>query len=89
MIIYSPQRSDSYVSTYQLDNDVLTITLNDVVETFDFSEFSDGLAEEITPEKLPINPIIKAERVDGTLSITVIKFYNEAQKTEYEVPYGD
>lgn len=84
MINYTPQRSDFYTSTYQLENDVLTISLNDVVETFDFSEFPDGVADEIIPDLLPINPIVSVERVDGVLNITVIQFYGESEKSVYE-----
>lgn len=84
MINYTPQFSDFYVSTYQLENDVLTVSINDVVETFDFSSFGDGVAEEIIPDLLPINPIVSVERVDGVLNITVIQFYGESEKSVYE-----
>lgn len=84
MIEYRPQRGDLYVASYQLENDVLTISLNDVVETFDFSELPDGVAEEIIPDLLPINPIVSVERVDGVLNITVIQFYGESEKSVYE-----
>lgn len=84
MIIYTPQRSDFYTSTYQLENDVLTVSINDTVETFDFSEFPDGVAEEIITESLPINPIMRVERIQGELKVTVIQFYGESEKHEYE-----
>ena len=89
MITYTPQRSDFYISTYQLENDILTVSINDVVETFDFSQFPDGVAEQITTETLPINPIVSAQRVNGELNITVIQFYGKDEKDQYEVPYDD
>lgn len=84
MIEYTPQRSDFYTSSYNLSNDVLSVSINGVVETFDFSEFPDGALEEITPELLPINPIVGVQRVDGVLNITVIQFYGESEKSDYE-----
>lgn len=84
MLNYTPQRSDFFTSTYELSNDVLTISINDVVETFDFSSFGDGVAEEIIPDHLPINPIVSVERVDGVLKVTVIQFYGESEKSVYE-----
>ena len=89
MIKYTPQRSDIYRVTYELNECVLKITLNDIEEVFDFTDFPDGIAEEITPELLPINPIVSVARVNGKLNITVIQFYDEAEKSEYEVNHED
>lgn len=85
MITHTPQRSDFYKATYDLTDDVLTVSINEVVETFDFSEFPDGIAEEITPELLPINPIVSVAKVNGELNITVIQFYGEDEKVKFEV----
>ena len=85
MIKYTPQRSDFYKATYDLTDDILVVTVNEVVEMFDFSVFPDGVAEEITPELLPINPIVSVKRANGELLITVIQFYGEDEKAKYEV----
>ena len=89
MINYTPQRSDFHNATYKLEYDILTVSVNDIVEKFDFSEFPDGVAEEITPELLPVNPIVSVKRENGELLITVIQLYGEAEKELYEVNHED
>ena len=84
MIKYTPQRSDIYRVTYELNECVLKITLNDIEEVFDFTEFEDGIAEEITPDKLPLNPIVSLEKINGEIHATVIQFYGEMEKSVYE-----
>lgn len=84
MITYSPQRSDNHIASYELSDNVLTITINGVSEVFDFTDFTDGIAEEITPDKLPLNPIVSLEKINGEVHVTVIKFYGESEKHEYE-----
>lgn len=42
-------------------------------DTFDFSSMPDGIAQEINTI-LPFNPILRAERVDGVLSVELIKY---------------
>ena len=84
MIKYTPQRSDIYRVTYELNECVLKITLNDIEEVFDFTEFEDGIAEEITPDELPLNPIVSLEKINGEIHVTVIQFYGEMEKSVYE-----
>ena len=84
MIKYTPQRSDIYRVTYELNECVLKITLNDIEEVFDFTEFEDGIAEKIKPDELPLNPIVSLEKINGEIHVTVIQFYGESEKHEYE-----
>lgn len=42
-------------------------------DTFDFSTMPDGVAQEFTTI-LPFNPILRAERKDGILSVELIKY---------------
>ena len=47
-----------------------------------FTNMPDGLAQEITTI-LPTNPIIRAERKDGILSVELVKYIDEdADETE-------
>lgn len=79
-----PQRANIIVE-YVVDNDILTVKIDDVEEVFDFTGLEEGIAEEIITEKLPLNPIISAEKTGDTINITVIRFYGEDEKEVFEV----
>lgn len=83
-LIMTPQRSE-LKAEYATENDVLTVTINDMSEVFDFTNVTEGIAEEIISELLPVNPIVSAEKIGETINITVIQFYGEAEKELYEV----
>lgn len=83
-LIYTPQRAD-IKAEYIINNDILTVRINDVSEVFNFTGFEEGIAEEIITEVLPINPIINAEKIGGTVNITVIRFYSEDEKEVFEI----
>lgn len=82
-IIEIPQRSDSKI-LYKADGDLLTITLDDSVEVFDFTGCPEGRAEEITSEIIKINPILSAEKVGDEITINVIRFYGADEKELFE-----
>lgn len=82
-LIYSPQRAD-IKAEYIVNDDILTVKIDDKVETFDFTEFEEGIAEEIITEVLPINPIISAEKTGDTVNIKVIRFYTFEEKEMFE-----
>ena len=79
-----PQRADKKV-LYEVDNDVLTITLDGIKELVDFTEFGEGFAETIEMESLSINPILKAEKIADTINIKVLQFYSQEEKHLFEV----
>lgn len=78
-IIETPQRADFKVE-YATDNDILTVTIGDKTEIFDFMLIPEGIAEEITIQVLLVNPIVSVEKIADTINITVIRFYSEAEK---------
>jgi hypothetical protein len=80
-IKHSPQRSDNVVE-YDFGNDKITVTVNNESDTFDFSGFTDGIAENIETS-LPVNPIISAEKKEGILHLELINFIG-ADATEDE-----
>ena len=82
-LIETPQRAD-IKAEYTVNNDVLTVMIGDIKETFDFAELEEGIAEEIIAETLPVNPIISAEKIGETLNIKVIRFYGEDEKELFE-----
>lgn len=82
-LIETPQRAD-FKAEYTTENDILTVKINDVTETFNFTGLAEGKAEEIIAETLPVNPIISAEKTDETINITVIRFYTFDEKELFE-----
>ncbi len=82
-IIETPQRAD-FKAEFTTNNDILTIKINDVTEMFDFTGLSEGIAEEIIVETLPVNPIISAEKIGDTVNIKVIRFYTFEEKELFE-----
>ena len=82
-LIYSPQRAD-IKAEYIVNDDILTVKIDDKVETFDFTEFEEGIAEEIITEVLPTNPIVSAEKTGDIVNIKVIRFYTFEEKEMFE-----
>lgn len=83
-LIYSPQRAD-FKTEYKIEDDKLIVTIGEVAEVFDFTGLSEGVAEEIIVEELPINPIVSVEKTGEEINITVIRFYGEDEKYLFEV----
>lgn len=79
----TPQRADFKIE-YKTDEDKLIVKIDGETETFDFAGFEEGIATEIIPETLPVNPIISAEKAGDTVSITAIRFYTAEEKGEFE-----
>lgn len=50
------------------------IVLEEFEDVFDFTNMPDGIVEEITTT-LPVNPIIKAKKVDGVLELELLKYH--------------
>ena len=78
-----PQRAD-FKSEYTVNEDILTIKIKGKTEVFDFTGFEEGIATEIIPEILSINPILSAEKAENTISIKAIRFYTAEEKGEFE-----
>jgi hypothetical protein len=83
-LIYTPQRAD-IKAEYTINNDILTVKIGEVEETFDFTDLPEGKAEEIIADELPINPIVRAEKTGNIINITVIRFYGFDEKPLFEV----
>jgi hypothetical protein len=86
-LIKTPQRADIKVE-YTINNDILTVKMDNATEVFDFTGLDEGIAEEIIAEVLPINPIINAEKIGDTVNIKVIRFYTFEEKEEFESGYN-
>lgn len=75
-ILYSPQVSDRKL-TYEFNNDVVTATLNDITDTFDFSGMPNGFADSIESEVFDFNPVLSAKKEDNILYLELINFIDE------------
>jgi hypothetical protein len=82
-LTYTPQRAD-FKAEYTINNDVLTVTISDATEVFDFTGLPEGRAEEIEVENLPLNPVVSVEKVGNIVNITVIRFYTFDEKELFE-----
>lgn len=82
-LIEIPQRSDTEIE-YATKNNKLTVKIDELEEVFDFTGLQEGIAEEIIIEKLPINPILKAEKIGDTINIEVLRFYSFEEKELFE-----
>ena len=78
-ILLSPQvREDSNI-WYEIENQKITATINDVSDTFDFTDMPDGELElyddegnELIETKLEEVPILGAEKRDGVLTVEIL-----------------
>ena len=84
MIKYSPQLSDREIE-YVFEGEKITAIFNGESDTFDFSQFADGHADNIETT-LPFNPIISAERVDGVLYVELLNFIGEDATEDEKFP---
>ena len=78
-IKYSPCVSfDGKRFTYVFDGEKIEVVFDGVSDTFDFTGLPDGEAEYSMIETvLEYNPILKATKVDGILSVELLNFISE------------
>ena len=74
-----PQIRDYNKIWYEITENVITITINDVTDTFDFTDIPDGKlqlyddeGESAIESTLSEVPIIGAEKTDGVLTVEII-----------------
>ena len=82
-LTYTPQRAD-FKAEYVVNDDILTVKIGDVTETFDFTGLPDGQAEEIDAGNLLINPIVSVKKENGVIDVVAIRFYGEDEKAVFE-----
>ncbi|MGY9353871.1 hypothetical protein ACTM7X_06450 [Citrobacter braakii] len=80
--IFTPQRSD-YVMKVSAKGDVLTIEVDGVTDSFDFSTLNDGdIAVDFVSVLTP-NPVLKARKESGEIIVELIGFYGpDAEESE-------
>ena len=82
-IIETPQYS-SFKYTYEIRDDVLTLTMNEETEILDLTDLPEGQAESIELEVLPINPVVSIEKTGEVIEVTLIRFYDSDEKDVFE-----
>ena len=82
-IIETPQYSP-FKYTYEIKDDVLTLTMNKESEVIDLTDLEDGKAESIELEVLPISPVVSIEKTGENIEVTLIRFYDDDEKEVFE-----
>ena len=86
-ILLSPQRADATV-TYSAQGDVLTVTVDEKVHSFDFSNLQDEALTEFS-SSLPICPLLFAKRTDDGVIVSALHYYgpeaDEKEKVSTEI----
>lgn len=83
-VLLSPQRSDKEIN-YHFEGEKITVTMNDMSDTFDFSTMPDGILYEVETI-LDINPIISAKRESGILYVELLNFISQDATEEERFP---
>lgn len=80
--ILTPQRADNVMNVSAKGN-VLTIEVDDVADSFDFSILNDGdIAVDFVSVLTP-NPVLKARKESGEIIVELIGFYGpDAEESE-------
>ena len=89
MRIYkSPQiRADKKRFEFEFSGEMIVATLDGVSDTFDFTGFPDGeVGYSMIETVLEYNPILKATKVDGILSVELLNFISEDATEEEKFP---
>ena len=72
---------------FSFSGEIITATFDGITDIFDFSGFLDGEADfSMIETMLEYNPILKAQRVDGTLSVELLDFISEDATEEEKFP---
>lgn len=84
IVHFSPQRADKIIE-YAFKGETITVTLDGITDTFDFSFLQEG--DEVARNEetgqleietnLPILPILDARRENGQVVVTVLKYHGK------------
>lgn len=75
-VLYSPQINIKDSLKYKFEGDKVTATLNGMTDIFDFTGMPDGAVDSVETV-LPMDVIIEAQKKDGFLWLTLLKFIPE------------
>lgn len=79
IIKLSPQVRDNNMIEYEVTENIIKATINEITDTFDFTEMPDGEldlydedGEFLIETSLPEVPIRSAKKVDGELTVEIL-----------------
>ena len=89
IIKMSPQVRDENTIWYEIENQKITATINDVSDTFDFTDMPNGelqLEDEegnrLIETTLDEVPILSAEKIDGVLTVEILFSIDSSEQDE-------
>lgn len=89
IIKLSPQVRTNNKIWYEIEENKITATINDVTDTFDFTDMPNGElqlwgeeGEELVQTILPENPILSAKKVNGVLTVKILFSMDMDEKDE-------
>jgi len=93
IVHFSPQRADKIIE-YAFKGETITVTLDGITDTFDFSSLNEG--DEVARNEetgqleietnLPILPILDARRENGQVVVTVLKYHGKDAPEDERFP---
>ena|SRR5699024_5289266 len=88
-VLLSPQVRDRNKIWYEIEHQKITITINDISDTFDFTDmpngklqFYDSNGESMIESTLDEVPILGAEKKDGVLTVEILFSIDIDEKDE-------
>ena len=88
-ILFSPQVRDDNTIWYEIENQKITAKINDITDTFDFTDMPNGKLQlwddegsELIETVLDEVPILGAEKKDGVLTVEILFSINSSEKDE-------
>ena len=88
-ILLSPQVRDINKIWYEIEQHKITATINDISDTFDFTDMPDGELQMLDDEGndlietvLDEVPILSAEKIDGVLTVEILFTIGLEEKDE-------
>lgn len=83
-VIEAYQGSEHKIS-YGVSGDILTVTVDGVLDWIDFSQYPDGECKVSDVETiLPINPFLSIKKHEGATEVELAIFYGNDEKEVYE-----
>ena len=89
IIKLSPQVRDFNKIWYEIENQKVTATINDITDTFDFTDMPNGKLQlwddegnDLIETALDEVPILGAEKIDGVLTVEVLFSIDTSEKDE-------
>ena len=88
-VLLSPQVRDNSKVWYEIKENKITATINNVTDTFDFTDMPNGKlqlydsnGESMIESTLDEIPILGAEKIDGVLTVEILFSIDSSEKDE-------